>query len=189
MKDIANLLFEANHLKKIQRSGYSFLGSGRESVAEHTFMTTFVAYIMCAIEKEVDVLRLISMCLVHDLPESRIGDINYVQKKYVTPDESSAIEDLGAATGLGGNLATLISEFNQGETLEAQLARDADQIAFIIELKALSDIGFDPPQKWLPYVIDRLLTDTGRKMAQNIMHTDWDEWWLKNYVDRSPGTE
>ena len=168
MKKIANLLFEVNHLKKIHRSGYGFLGIGKESVAEHSFITTFVAYIMGAIEKRIDISRLITMCLVHDLPESRIGDINYVQKQYVTADESSVIEDLGRDTGLGQIISSLIYEFNQGETLEAQLARDADQIAFIIELKTLSDIGFNPPQKWLPYVLDRLLRIPGSSSPKTL---------------------
>ena len=43
MKRIANLLFEAKMLKEIPRSGYHFLGSGRETVAEHSFMITFIA--------------------------------------------------------------------------------------------------------------------------------------------------
>jgi putative hydrolase of HD superfamily len=36
MKNIANLLFEAKMLKEIPRSGFHFLGSGKESIAEHT---------------------------------------------------------------------------------------------------------------------------------------------------------
>ena len=83
MKDIANLLFEAAHLKRTPRSGFNFLGAGRESVAEHTFCALFIAWVMTRLETGVDALRLMSMCLVHDLPESRIGDINYVQKQYV----------------------------------------------------------------------------------------------------------
>ena len=95
MKDIANLLFEAAHLKRTPRSGFNFLGAGRESVAEHTFCTLFIAWVMARMEPGVDALRLISMCLVHDLPESRIGDINYVQKQYVTADEDCGHESYG----------------------------------------------------------------------------------------------
>jgi putative hydrolase of HD superfamily len=183
MKNIANLLFEVNHLKKIQRTGYAFLGVGKESVAEHSFCTTFIAYLLAEMVPEADPLRLTTMCLVHDLPESRIGDLNYVQKKYVVADEPKAIEDLSENSPLEGRLAALISEFNQGESIEAQLARDADQLAFIIELKSLLDIGFKPPQKWLPYVMQRVKTSAGKTLADQIMETDRDEWWLKNYVD------
>jgi putative hydrolase of HD superfamily len=76
MKDIVNLLFEANILKEIPRSGYHFLGAGQESVAEHTFSTAMIAFVMSKIEQDVDALKLISMCLVHDLPEARISDLN-----------------------------------------------------------------------------------------------------------------
>jgi putative hydrolase of HD superfamily len=184
MKHIANLLFEANHLKKISRSGFAFLGTGKESVGEHIFSTTFIAYIMTQLEPSVDALRLISMCLVHDLPETRTGDINYFQKKYVTADTTSALADMVNETTMDAAIADLVSEFDHGESFEAKLAKDADQIALILELKTLADIGSDPPKKWLPHVLKRLQTDTGKQLAENIIQTDWDAWWLKNYVDR-----
>lgn len=184
MKNIANLLFEINHLKRVPRSGFAFLGSGKESVAEHSFSTAMIAYLLTEIEPDADPLRLITMCLVHDLPESRIGDLNYLQKHYVTADESAAIKDFSDDLPLGKTISDLLAEFNRGESLEARLAGDADQLALIVELKALSDIGFKPPQKWLPYVMDRLKTSAGKTLAQEIVRTDWDEWWLKNYIDR-----
>ena len=184
MKDIANLLFEAAHLKRTPRSGFNFLGAGRESVAEHTFCTLFIAWVMARLETGVDTLRLMSMCLVHDLPESRMGDLNYVQKQYVSADEDAAMNHMGGDTSLGSDISDLVHEFNKGETLEACLARDADQISLAIELKTLADIGFKPPLKWLPTVLKRLQTKTGRQIAEAIAQTDWDTWWLKNYVDR-----
>jgi len=189
MKNIAKLLFQANILKKVPRSGYHFLGSGRESVAEHIYSTAFVAYILSEIETEVDALRLISMCLVHDLTEARIGDLNSVQKRYVTSDEDKALADTIRELPFGGSLAELVREFNQGQTREARLARDADQIAFILDLKALSDIGYTMPQKWLPPILKRLKTETGKMLADNILDTDWDSWWFENYIDRSGGNK
>lgn len=184
MRSIANLLFEAKMLKEIPRSGYHFLGAGEESVAEHSFMITFIAFAMAQMDPEIDALKLISMCLVHDLPEARTGDLNYVQKNYVASDEAKAVQDTIQDIPFGPAMAGLIHEFRMGETRESLLARDADQIAFILDLKALSDIGHSPPQKWLPTVLQRLKTETGKRMARKIMETGWDEWWLKNYVDR-----
>jgi len=184
MKEIANLLFEAAHLKKTPRSGFNFLGAGKESVAEHTFCTLFIAWVMAKMETHVDALRLISMCLVHDLPESRMGDLNYVQKQYVTANETAALDHVGGGTSLGPDISDLVQEFNKGETLEARLAKDADQISLLIELKTLADIGFKPPHKWLPVVRKRLQTETGKQIAAAIAQTDWDTWWLNNYVDR-----
>ena len=94
MKEIVNLLFEARILKEIPRSGFQFLGSGRESVAEHSYLTAFIGSVLAYLVPEVDQLRLLQMCLVHDLAEARTGDLNYVQKGYVTADEAKAVDDL-----------------------------------------------------------------------------------------------
>ncbi len=44
MDNIANFLFEVGMFNKTPRSGFQFLGSGRESVAEHILRTIFVGY-------------------------------------------------------------------------------------------------------------------------------------------------
>lgn len=178
MKKIANLLFEAKILKEIPRSGYHFLGAGRESVAEHTFSTTFIAYVMTEMLPDVDALKLISMCLIHDFPEARTGDLNTVHKKYVTADENKALKDATAGLFFGGKMTALIQEFEDGTTIESKLARDADQLALILELKELIDIGYEPPKTWIQNVVDRLQTNTGREIAAAVMQTDRDAWWL-----------
>ena len=183
MKNIANLLFEARMLKEIPRSGYHFLGTGNESISEHSFITTFIAWTMCKIEPGVNGFKLVSMCLVHDLPEARTGDLNAVQKKYVNADEKKALDDLSSPLPFGASIVELVEEFNECKTREAKLAHDADQLAFIIDLKAKSDLGATSPAKWMPYVIDRLKTDTGKAIADDICRTEWDEWWLKNFID------
>jgi putative hydrolase of HD superfamily len=57
------------------------------------------------------------------------------------------------------------------------LARDADQIALILELKDLKDIGYEPPNDWLPHVLTRLQTETGKALAAAVMATRRDSWW------------
>lgn len=183
MEAIANLLFEARSLRTLPRSGYQFLGTGRESVAEHSFSITFIAYVITQLVPEADGNKLLAMCLVHDLPEARIGDLNYVQKLYVEANEPAAIEDLTARLPFGDKLKSLIAEFNQGESLEAKLARDADQIAFILELKDLSDIGYVPPGTWIPSIRRRLQTETGQQLADAILSTERDAWWRHKFID------
>lgn len=183
MKNIADLLFEAKILKEIPRSGFHFLGKGKESVAEHSFMVTFIAYVMSETIPDVDASRLITMCLVHDFPEARTGDLNYVQKKYVTADENQAVKDAIEDLPFGPSLADLIGDFKEGKSLEARLARDADQLALCLELKSLMDMGFKPSGKWLSSVSNRLRTEAGKKLYESIMKTNRDAWWLKNYVD------
>jgi len=185
MLRVVDLLFEALMLNRIPRSGYSFLGAGKESVAEHSFSTAFIALILSKLEPEADAARLMAMCLVHDLPESRIGDLNYVQKQYVAADESRAVEHAVAGLPFGSDIQALITEFNAGESLEARLARDADQLSLALNLKALQDIGHTSPAKWIPHVQDRLKTATGKKLMVSILNRDRDSWWLEHYNDNN----
>ena len=46
MKALINFLFEVGMLKKTPRTGYQFLGSGQESVAEHSFLTAVLGYLL-----------------------------------------------------------------------------------------------------------------------------------------------
>src|SRR5262245_57056873 len=122
MKNIANFLFEAGMLKRTPRSGFQFLGTGAESVAEHIFRTTYIGYALGRLEKDVDVNRLIKMCLFHDLPEARTGDLNYVNKKYVKADEKKAVSDLASTLPFGKEIEDLVFEYEEGKTAESKLA-------------------------------------------------------------------
>jgi putative hydrolase of HD superfamily len=186
MKDIVNLLFEARMLKHTPRTGYRFLGVGRASVAEHSFLTAFIGMMMASMTPEVDALRLISMCLIHYLAEARTGDLNYVQKKYVSADATRALEDALSDVWFGKQLAELIQEFDADASLEASLARDADQLALILELKCLTDSGFEPPNQWIQNAAGRIQTTTGKDLFENIQHADPADWWRKNYIDNPP---
>lgn len=185
MERLAQLLFEARSLKRLPRSGYQFLGAGSESVAEHSFTTAFIAYVIGHLVPESDSHKLITMSLVHDLAEARVGDLNYVQKFYVQADEDAALADMAAGLPFGEKLKSLMDEFNRGESLEARLARDADQLAFLIELKDLADLGYAPPPTWMHNVRQRLQTDVGRALAESILDTPADIWWRQKFIDRT----
>lgn len=179
MKRIVEFMLEACFLKQIPRSGYQFLGAGRESVAEHVYATTMIAFIMSQLEPEADGRRLMAMCLLHDLPEARMGDLNYVQKQYLQADEAGALADAVRDLPFEGIVTALLDEFNAADTLEARLARDADQLALMTDLKALHDLGYQTPQTWLPHVKTRLQTEVGQKLADELMGNHRDQWWLK----------
>jgi len=188
VKRIADLLFEARMLKEIPRSGFHFLGVGRESIAEHVYSTTFIAFVMTFLHPEIDGRKLLCLCLVHDLPEARIGDLNSVHKAYVQVDERRAVADMVQGLGFGRQIQELIEEYRAGTSREARLARDADQLALVLELKDLDDIGHRPPQTWLPHVLNRLQTETGRALADAIMGTRRDAWWWQAAQARETST-
>ena len=183
MKNIANFLFEAGMLKRTPRSGFQFLGNGSESVAEHIFRTTYIGYALGKLAQDVDVDRMIKMCLFHDLPEARTGDLNYVNKKYVVADEKKAVEDLTGTLPFGSEIKALILEFIEGKTEEARLARDADQLEMILALKEYKDLGNKYAEEWLEFSLKRLQTETARLLARTILDTDSSLWWFSDKSD------
>ncbi|OPY87306.1 MAG: hypothetical protein A4E73_03723 [Syntrophaceae bacterium PtaU1.Bin231] len=183
MKEIANFLFEVGMLNKTPRTGFQFLGSGKESVAEHILRTLFIGYALCKLDPSVDELKVLRMCLVHDLPEARTGDMNYMYKKYVTVDEEKAVRDLTENLPFGGEIKALLGEFNEKKTRESLLAHDADQLGLILLLKEYGDLGNKYSREWLDYAVRRLCTDEGRKLADAILRTDWTQWWFRDKSD------
>jgi putative hydrolase of HD superfamily len=183
MKNIANFLFEAGMLKRTPRSGFQFLGTGAESVAEHIFRTTYIGYALGKLSTGVNVDRMIKMCLFHDLPEARTGDLNYVNKKYVEANENKAVEDLAQTLPFGSEIKELIQEFIQGKTEEARLARDADQLEMILALKEYKDLGNKYADEWLEFSLKRLQTDSARELAKTILETDSSLWWFSDKSD------
>ncbi|MDA8100861.1 MAG: HD domain-containing protein [Nitrospiraceae bacterium] len=185
MKNIANFLYEAGMLKRTPRSGFQFLGSGAESVAEHIFRTTYIGYALANLSKDkgIDVGKMIKLCLFHDLPEARTGDLNYVNKKYVSADEQKAVNDLAATLPFGNEIRELITEFQEGRTEEAKLARDADQLEMILALKEYKDLGNTYADEWLGFSLKRLQTEMARKLAKSILETDSSLWWFSDKSD------
>lgn len=183
MKSIANFLFETGMLQKTPRSGFQFLGSGSESVAEHVLRTIFIGYALCKMDPEVDEARVLKLCLIHDLPETRTGDMNYVNKKYVAVNEKKAVRELAETLFFGEEIQGAINEFNEKKTRESLIARDADQIALILQLKEYSDLGNKYSREWIDFAMKRLCTDTAKKLASAITETDSSEWWFKDKGD------
>ncbi|UCG11147.1 MAG: HD domain-containing protein [Deltaproteobacteria bacterium] len=179
MKSIVNFFFELGMLKKTPRSGFQFLGSGRESVAEHAFRVATIGFTLARLDNEADVFKVVRMCLFHDLPESRTGDLNYVNKHYVDADEEKALKDLAETLPFGDELRELAEEFRRGESQEAQLARDSDQLDLILVLKEHQDLGNRYAEDWIRFACKRLKTELGQRLAAQIMKTDSTAWWFE----------
>ncbi|MDH4162781.1 MAG: HD domain-containing protein [Nitrospirota bacterium] len=183
MKNIANFLFEAGMLKRTPRTGYQFLGSGAESVAEHIFRTVYIGYALGRMADDVDVDRIVKMCMFHDLPEARTGDQNYVNKKYVSVDVGKAVNDMASPLPFGSEIKELIEEFEAESTKEAKIAKDADQLDFILSLKERKDIGNAYAEEWLEFSLKRLRTKSAKELAAVILKTDSSLWWFSDKGD------
>ncbi len=185
MNKLAHFVFEAGMLKKMRRSGYPFLGSGGESIADHSFRAALLGYQLALTQPELDAPRVALMLLHHDLAEARTGDLNYVNKRYATAHEERAradqVKDLPAA--VGEKYLDLMREFEEYKTPEAILAHDADQLDMIVELKEQHDLGNPYAKQWLEYALKRLRTSVGKQLAQAVLGTDWSAWWFEKRED------
>lgn len=163
-------------LRKTPRTGYQFLGSGQENVAEHSFRTTVIAYVLANLAN-ADLVRTMGMALFHDLHETRIGDFNYVNRIYNSRNAQLAMEHALHGTGLNGVLQWW-HELEAEQSLEACLVHDADQLDLILNLKQEQDLGNPYAAKWLDCALPRLRTSIGRDLAEVILCTDHTEWWF-----------
>ncbi len=185
MSTFANYLFEVGMLNKTSRSGFAFLGSGRQSVAEHSFRMLHVAWLLARLSKEpVNELHLLHLVMFHDLPETRTGDFNYVNHKYNYVDEEKLYADLARELPFGEEIVALEQEFEARATPEARIANDADQLELLLMLKELQDLGNPRAADWITAALARLKTDAGKKLAEEILTTPSDEWWFSNKQDR-----
>ena len=183
MRALANFLFEVGMLKRTPRSGLPFLGSGGDSVAEHILRTTYIAFALGRLSKEVDPQRVVLLCLLHDLPEARTGDLNYQNKKYVTADEHAAVRDLARTLPFGDEVQRLWEEYEACETPEARLAHDCDQLELLLVLKEERDRGNPQADSWIPFALRRLRQPLARELAQSILGGHSSDWWFEDRGD------
>ena len=180
-KGIVNFFFELGMLKRTPRSGFQFLRSGRESVAEHSYRMSLIGYTMARLTPDADPYKVLCLCLFHDVPEARTGDLNYVNKQYVEVHEQEAINDLAETLPFGKDFKALLAEYRALATIEARLAHDADQLDLILELKEQNDLGNVYANQWIHFARKRLKTDMGKRLAAHIVVTDSTDWWFEGH--------
>lgn len=182
-KAVANFLFEVGILAKTPRSGFYFLGSGEQSVAEHINRTVYIGFVLASLSKKADMAKVMKMCLFHDLAEARTSDLNYVHQKYAASDEESAVTDLTNTIPFGEDMLTTLKEFQKRDSIEAILAKDADNLEWILSLREEEDTGNTRAATWIPSAVKRLKTDIAKELVQSILHTKSDEWWFSDKDD------
>lgn len=182
MVRLVKFLFEGAMLKRLERTGYAYLGTGRENIAAHSFGVGLTALLLASLVPEVDENKLLKMALLHDFLEARTGDLNSVNKLYATVDEKAAARDAFEGLPKGEEWRALWEEYREGKSLEAQLVHDADQLDLLIMLKEQRDLGNPYASRWITFACRRLKSEIGRRLAQSICDTDWASWWLDQFV-------
>ena len=175
---IVDFFNEAGMLRFTPRTGYQFLGSGKENVAEHSFRTALIGWTMARMAG-ADAQRTALICLFHDLPEARTGDFNYVNRIYNKTQPRKALEDAVFGTGLGEDVLSLWDELENKASPEAELAHDADCLDLILNLKRELDLGNKAAAAWLHSALQRLHTPVGRELARIVLETEHNAWWFQ----------
>ncbi|MBI5621776.1 HD domain-containing protein [Candidatus Falkowbacteria bacterium] len=178
LNSIVDFLFEAGMLAKTPRSGFYFLGSGRQSVAEHVHRVALIGYVLAMSEPQADLAKVLKMCLLHDFPEARTSDLNYVHQKYAKANVTEVLNDLVPTVPFGQDIKATVEEFEARQSLEAKLAKDADNLEWILSLKEQVDIGNQRAESWMPFAINRLNTDLARQIAAKALEINSDHWWF-----------
>ena len=177
-KAIANFFFEVGILAKTPRSGFHFLGTGNQSVAEHINRVTFIAYALAIMDGSVDIAKVMKMALLHDISETRISDLNYVHQKYVERKEESAHKDITDSVPFGKDMLEALNEYEERKTPESFLVKDADNLEWILSMKEEADKGNTRAIVWAKQAIKRLKTSYAQAIAEEIMDTDSNDWWF-----------
>lgn len=115
---------------------HSWTSSGRqESVAEHSWRLAVMAMLCREEYPELDIDKVIRMCLVHDFGEAITGDIPSFWKT----DEDERVEDQAVKTLLAGlpteaetELSALFAEMNEMVTPETKLYKALDHLETLL---------------------------------------------------------
>ena len=159
--ELLAVLHTAERLKDTTRHCYTSQGR-HESVAEHSWRVTLMAYLMRDEFPELDMDKVMQMCLIHDLGECFTGDIPSFEKTAA----DTAREDGLLARWVAGlpqpycrDMAALYAEMDALETPEARLYKALDKLEAVIAHNE------SPISSWLPREYDLNLTYADEHVA------------------------
>ena len=134
---ILAFLRATERLKTITRSGWTSTGEA-ESVAEHTWRLCLMAMVLYGRAEDIDLARLLKMCLIHDLGEAIGGDVPAPVQVAGSPkadqeraDLLSLVEPLPAA--VRREILELWDEYEAASSPEATLAKGLDKLETILQ--------------------------------------------------------
>lgn len=129
-KEIIKILKTASQLK--QNTRHSWLANGRrESVAEHCWRLSIFAYFMKDEFPDVDIDKVIKMCLFHDMGEAFTGDIPSFLKSEVDEEKESSVLNewvMSLPSPYKDELSNIYKEIEEQRTQEAKLFKALDKL-------------------------------------------------------------
>ncbi len=179
--EIAKFLYEVGQLKRVKRSGWWIAGvKDPESVAEHSFRTAGIAYLLAHLEG-VDTAKAVLMALFHDLPEARTNDAHRIVRRYANwkgvdqkalGEQSKRLPD-----ELTKQVILLFEEFEREDSIEAKVVRDADLLECIVQAREYQVLGSQDVADWIFNARAALKTESAKKIAEACVNTEPKEWW------------
>ena len=156
-RKLLEALSVAEHLKDATRHCYTKNGR-HESVAEHSWMMTLMAFFMRDEFPEVDMDKVIRMCIIHDLGEVFTGDIPTFEKTSVnekTEKEMLFRWLISLPKEYSDEMMALYEEMDKRETVEAKVYKAIDSLEALIQHN-ISDLS-----TWIPkeYELNKTYAD------------------------------
>lgn len=141
-RELLDFLLIAERLKDTTRHCYTSRGR-RESVAEHSWMMTLIAFVISDEFKDIDMNKVIKMCIIHDLGECFTGDIPTFEKNQKHRD----VEDKLLSQWLDSisfkkttEMKNLFYEMDERKTVESKVYKAIDSLEALIQHN-MSDIS------------------------------------------------
>ena len=134
-RKLLDILQLAERLKDTTRHSYTSKGR-HESVAEHCWMTTLMAFFLTDEFPEADMNKVIRMCMIHDLGEAFTGDIPAFDK---TADHEEQEERMlhdwvcSLPDGYAAEMTELYREMKELQTVEARIYKAIDNLEAVIQ--------------------------------------------------------
>ena len=136
----------AANLKKISRQGWidKLLLDNPESVADHTYSMAIIGMVISDLEN-YNSEKIIKMILLHDLAESKIGDITPEQ---LNKEKKNELEN-NVFNKIIKNLPNLIKsqylqiwqEYQENTSLESKLVHQIDKLEMALQAKIYKNDG------------------------------------------------
>ena len=153
-REFLNIMKLAENLKNNTR--HSWTSAGRhESVAEHSWRLTLMAFFVKDEFPSADMDKVIRMCIFHDMGEAFTGDIPAFLKNQQDEQEESRVvyEWIDSLPGnYSGEVRALFEEMDALETQEAKIYKALDKMEALIQHNE-ADIS-----TWLPLEYELNLT-------------------------------
>jgi len=180
IKRIIEFIFEVGTLRRINRLHLQKMGKTEDSVADHIFRVAIIGYLL-AKREGLDADKVLKMCLFHDLVEARTGDHDWFHKKFVKINEMKAIKSQWQGVVSEKEIIKLFKEYLARKTIEAKMAKEADELEQIFQLKEYADQGNKEAARWLPHNSKRIKTKIGKEIIKELQKSNIHDWWWKKW--------